>query len=291
MKSDELRKAIGEIDDDLIEASETAGKTEHTIISWTRWGAVAAALVCIITAAVIVPGMLTENVPVTVPDRQQSDIGNIAGRDTAGGEANNISEAGQTDGETEDGNDTDIEKVQIPETEPAGEKNGNPDVNEAGPGEDQRGRDKAPGGASGDIPGAVYKKLSVSYEEARDRFGHPIVRCEAPGFVGYSVGIVSLNGDTGAESSVCLAAEYGFDSGTITVRDESRFSGEFSAVSLVEYEYLGRTFIEDGDTAYGEGRMLVYCPYGEDGDIVYIALFDQSSDIYGIMDLIISLEF
>ena len=292
MKSDDLRKAIGEIDDDLIEASEKTGKAEHIKISWARWGAAAAALVCIITAAAIVPGMLKESVSVTVPDIKQLDNIDVTARDNAGGEdEKSVTDKRQTGGETENGPGSDIETDDIQETEPAATGKGNPDVTEAVPGEEQSGREKTPGGEPGDNPGAVYSRLPVGYEEARERFGHPIVRCEDAGFTGYSVGIVSRSGNTGAEGSVCVDAEYGFSGGTITVRDENRFAGEFSVYNPVEYEYLGRTFMEDGDSAYGENRMLVYYPYGKEGDMIYIAMFDRSYDIYGIMDLLISLEF
>ena len=290
MKSDDLRKAIGEIDDYLIENSENKGKDVRTGISWARWGAAAAVLVCVITAAVIVPGMLTESAPVTAPGTDRSE--DITGKDPEKPkEESSITDIRNSDGTTEKNEGMETGNTQVPETEPAGETADNSDVTETDPKEYQPGQDNNPGGKAGYTAGAVYTKVPLSYEDARERFGHPMAICEDAGFLGYRAGIISRSGDTGSEESICLDVEYGFVRGRITVRDESRTSSKFSTFNPVEYEYLGRIFLEDGDSAHGESRMLVYYPQGEDGDIVYIAEFDMSYDIYEIMHLIISLEF
>lgn len=58
MKSDLLIRAVGGIDDDLIEAAEAAGVPSGSRQRWTRWGAVAAAFMLVTAVAFGAPRLL-----------------------------------------------------------------------------------------------------------------------------------------------------------------------------------------------------------------------------------------
>lgn len=64
MKSDRIRRAIGGIDDDMIEAAESRKVLKTNSKKWARWGAVAAAFVLLLTGALTLPGVLKQNSPV-----------------------------------------------------------------------------------------------------------------------------------------------------------------------------------------------------------------------------------
>lgn len=64
MKSEKIRRAIGGIDDDIIEAAESRNVSKSSSKIWVRWGAVAAAFVLLLTGALTLPGVLKQNSPV-----------------------------------------------------------------------------------------------------------------------------------------------------------------------------------------------------------------------------------
>ena len=53
MKSDDLRKAIGGIDEDLIESADKAPETAQRKIPWIKWGSFAAAFVIVATVSIM----------------------------------------------------------------------------------------------------------------------------------------------------------------------------------------------------------------------------------------------
>ena len=64
MKEDIMRRAIGEIDEKLIEGAEKEPGTDGAKVSWLKWGSVAAAAVLIaVTGVTVLPGMLKGNGP------------------------------------------------------------------------------------------------------------------------------------------------------------------------------------------------------------------------------------
>ena len=64
MKSEKIRRAIGGIDDDIIEAAESRRVSRTSSKVWVRCGAVAAAFVLLLTGALTLPGVLKQNSPV-----------------------------------------------------------------------------------------------------------------------------------------------------------------------------------------------------------------------------------
>ena len=136
-------------------------------------------------------------------------------------------------------------------------------------------------------PGGVYSQISVSYEEARERFGHPIVQCTRGDFTGFKAAMVSQNGDITSERAFCLEVIYQFTDGYLAVRDNERF-GSASPLSEETVEYNGRTFYI-GQPEYSYGQYYIgYFPSLE-GGIVYQGFFARDCDIYEKMDIIISL--
>ena len=71
MKSEDLRKAIGGVDDDLIEAAERPEKNNKKNI-WSIVIPIAAAVVLILAAAVTIPGIIKSNRPGTNPGKNTS---------------------------------------------------------------------------------------------------------------------------------------------------------------------------------------------------------------------------
>lgn len=69
MKSEKIIRAIGGIDDDIIEASESVKTSNPRERIWIKWSFVAAAAILVIaTGAMILPGMLKGNDPIAAPD-------------------------------------------------------------------------------------------------------------------------------------------------------------------------------------------------------------------------------
>ena len=67
-KEDTVRRAIGGIDDDLIEGSEKTAVKKTAGMTWVRWGSIAAAFVLVAAfCAFVLPGMLKNN-SLVIPD-------------------------------------------------------------------------------------------------------------------------------------------------------------------------------------------------------------------------------
>ena len=139
-----------------------------------------------------------------------------------------------------------------------------------------------------DLPYAVHTDLDVSYEEAKERFGHAVSECTRSDFLGYTIGIVSQRGDIYSDRAFCLDVAYKFINGTIAVIDQDKMSGSRATYGPLQYDYRDRIF-QDETFINDEKIMIGYYPDGDSG-LAYVAVFDRSADIYEIMDLIISLE-
>lgn len=149
------------------------------------------------------------------------------------------------------------------------------------PVEDPPGHSDEPGN-----PGAVLTNLYVTYDEAKTKFGHPIVPCASSDFLGYNVGIVSQHGNVNSEKAFCLSVNYEYAGGYINITDENRLFGDTS-ISGDIYEYSGRVFgVEE---LWGSLHVSYASP--RNSGIVYQAIFSADSDMYQIMDKIISIEF
>ena len=139
-----------------------------------------------------------------------------------------------------------------------------------------------------DLPYAVHTDLDVSYEEAKERFGHAVSECTKSDFLGYTIGIVSQRGDIYSDRAFCLDVAYKFINGTIAVIDQDKMSGSRATYGPLQYDYRDRIF-QDETFINDEQITIGYYPDGDSG-LAYVAVFDRSADIYEIMDLIISLE-
>jgi len=139
-----------------------------------------------------------------------------------------------------------------------------------------------------DLPYAVHTDLDVSYEEAKERFGHAVSECTRSDFLGYTIGIVSRNGDISSGKTICLDITYKFTNGIISIIDQDRMDGSRATYSTLQYDYRDRTF-QDETFINDEQITIGYYPDGDSG-LAYVAVFDRSADIYEIMDMIISLE-
>ena len=139
-----------------------------------------------------------------------------------------------------------------------------------------------------DLPYAVHTDLDVSYEEAKERFGHAVSECTRSDFLGYTIGIVSQRGDIYSDRAFCLDVAYKFINGTIAVIDQDKMSGSRATYGPAQYDYRDRIF-QDETFINDEQITIGYYPDGDSG-LAYVAVFDRSADIYEIMDLIISLE-
>ena len=135
-------------------------------------------------------------------------------------------------------------------------------------------------------PGAVFTSLAVSYDEARETFAHPILQCEHDDFLQYKIGIVSPGGDIHSGSAFCLSLEYVFTNGSVYLEDQDRLSGSSASDYGDEYTYSGRTFYVWEEWG---SRKIGYYPDWDTG-IAYMAVFDLGTDIYEIMNRIISVE-
>ena len=137
-------------------------------------------------------------------------------------------------------------------------------------------------------PGAVHTPLKVNYDEAKERFGYPIEKCSSNDFLGYKIGIVSQNGDINSKEAFCWDLTYEFTNGYIYIQDQDRSAGKLANPGIEQYDYLGRTFAME-NSYNDEQHTIGYYPT-DTGGLAYCATFDKSVDIYGIMDMIISVE-
>lgn len=74
MKSERLRRAIGGIDADIIEAAENR-PANYGGQAWIKWGAVAAAVVIVTAGAFTLPGLLKQGGFITPPNPRDSTAG------------------------------------------------------------------------------------------------------------------------------------------------------------------------------------------------------------------------
>jgi hypothetical protein len=139
------------------------------------------------------------------------------------------------------------------------------------------------------VPNAVHTNLSVSYEEAKERFGYPIEECTRSDFLGYKVGIVSQNGKTDSKEAFCLDLTYEFENGLVYIADQDRSAGKIADNGVKQYEYKGRIFVEEQDSGTDGKIYIGYYPT-DMGGLGYRAIFDKDTDINEIMDTIIALE-
>lgn len=139
------------------------------------------------------------------------------------------------------------------------------------------------------VPNAVHTNLSVSYDEAKERFGYPIEECTRSDFLGYKVGIVSQNGKTDSKEAFCLDLTYEFENGLVYIADQDRSAGKIADNGVKQYEYKGRIFVEEQDSGTDGKIHIGYYPT-DMGGLGYRAIFDNGTDINEIMDTIISLE-
>ncbi len=139
------------------------------------------------------------------------------------------------------------------------------------------------------VPNAVHTNLSVSYDEAKERFGYPIEECTRSDFLGYKVGIVSQNGKTDSKEAFCLDLTYEFENGLVYIADQDRSAGKIADNGVKQYEYKGRIFVEEQDSGTDGKIHIGYYPT-DMGGLDYRAIFDKDTDINEIMDTIISLE-
>lgn len=139
------------------------------------------------------------------------------------------------------------------------------------------------------VPNAVHTNLSVSYDEAKERFGYPIEECTRSDFLGYKVGIVSQNGKTDSKEAFCLDLTYEFENGLVYIADQDRSAGKIADNGVKQYEYKGRIFVEEQDSGTDGKIHIGYYPT-DMGGLGYRAIFNNGTDINEIMDTIISLE-
>lgn len=141
---------------------------------------------------------------------------------------------------------------------------------------------------SDSIPYDVHAELDVSYGEAKDRFGHDVTECTRSDFLGYTIGIVSRNGNISSGKTICLDVTYKFTNGIICIIDQDRMDGSRATYGTKQYDYLDRTF--NDETFLNDEQITIgYYPDNDNG-LAYVAVFDSSADIFEIMDMIISLE-
>lgn len=111
----------------------------------------------------------------------------------------------------------------------------------------------------------------LSYEEAKERFAHPIVDCKSPDFVGYYVSYAKKD----IRPERCLWVTYKFKNGKIDISDESRIGGRTLYDNFQMYEYNGDAFYVDANTVY----------YILRDELIMTAQFDgkELNDVCGLM--------
>ena len=136
-------------------------------------------------------------------------------------------------------------------------------------------------------PQNVYQDVIVDYSTAKSYFNHSIVPCSRNDFNGYSVLLVSPDGNINGGETNCLSVTYLFTNGSIDLRDQDR-TGEIYPTGN-SYSYEGQTFYVHTPEFNGDRIRVEYFPTGGIG-IAYQAFFGDGTDINDIMDMIISLE-
>ena len=138
-----------------------------------------------------------------------------------------------------------------------------------------------------DKPQNVYKDVSVDYNTAKSYFGHSIVPCNRSDFTGYSVLLVSPNGNNNEQGTKCLSLTYLFTKGSVVLYDQGK-TGKITPTGNRQ-EYRGKIFYVHTPEFNGDNIRIGYYPTGESG-VAYQANFNSGSDVNEIMDLILSLE-
>ena len=141
-------------------------------------------------------------------------------------------------------------------------------------------------------PGAVFQSVTVSYDEAKDIFGHPILPCSRQDFLQYKAGIVSRNGNLHGDGTFCLSVTYEFADGQVTLTDWDRMHGSDGDLNDEQISYNGKTFYVH---EYEDSIQIAYYSNGFDpfelSGTEYQAIFRTDADRSDIMELILSLVF
>ena len=142
-------------------------------------------------------------------------------------------------------------------------------------------------------PGAVFTRRTVSFAEARELFGHPIVPCERDDFLRYQAGIVSRNGDTHADGAFCLSVTYEFADGTVTLTDWDKMHGSDGSPDAEQTESCGKTFYIQRPDAFDDTLRIAYYAAGYDpfelSGLEYQAIFGKDADTDDIIALMLTL--
>ena len=136
-------------------------------------------------------------------------------------------------------------------------------------------------------PQNIYKDVRVDYNTAKTYFGYPIVPCNRNDFTGYSVLLVSPNGNNDKKETECLSVTYLFTNGSVVVQDQGK-TGKITPTGK-QYEYQGKTFYVHTPEFNGDNIRIGDYPNGDSG-IAYQAHFNSGTDVNEIMDLMLSLE-
>ncbi len=148
-------------------------------------------------------------------------------------------------------------------------------------------------GSSGN-PGAVFTRRTVSFAEAQELFGHPLIPCGRDDFQRYQAGIVSRNGNAQGSGAFCLSVTYEFADGAVTLTDWDRMNGSDGSPDAEQISYCGKLFYVERPDAYEDSLRIAYYAAGYDPfslrGIEYQAVFGGSADLYAVMDLMLSLE-
>ena len=139
-------------------------------------------------------------------------------------------------------------------------------------------------------PCAEITQRPVSYQEAKELFGYPIVECSDKNFLNYTAGLVSQN----SSFRFCSEMSYNFTNDvSVFLINQERTVVYFGYEDLArKMEYNGHTFwiknATENDQAYY--IQIGYFPNQESG-IGYIAnVYDETIEQSEIMALILRLE-
>lgn len=143
-------------------------------------------------------------------------------------------------------------------------------------------------------PGAVFTRRTVSFAEAQELFGHPLIPCERDDFLRYHAGIVSRDGNVHGSGAFCLSVTYEFADGAVTLTDWDRMHGSDGSPDAEQISYCGKLFYVERPDAYDDSLRVAYYAAGFDpfalSGIEYKAVFGGDADVYAVMDLMLSLE-